>query len=92
MKSSTVYVCDNCGYDSSKWLGKCPACNEWNTFKEMKNISKSGSKSKSFEKNDAVELKSIDKKDRQRIKTDIEELDRVLGGGFVVGSLTLIRR
>ena len=92
-KNSTVFVCNNCGYESSKWLGKCPACNEWNSFVEEKVISvKSsgiGSSSKK-EIGEIVKLNDVEKKETTRIKTNIGELDRVLGGGFVNGSLTLL--
>ena len=92
-KNSTVFVCNNCGYESGKWLGKCPACNEWNTFVEEKVISvKSSGLGGSSKKEPAevVRLDDVQKKESTRIKTNIGELDRVLGGGFVNGSLTLL--
>ena len=91
MKNKTVFFCNSCGYESSKWLGKCPACNEWNTFVEEKVVSASGN-SKDKKNLNVVprELNSIEKKDVERIKTGFDELDRVLGGGFVKGSLTLL--
>ena len=91
-KSSTVFVCNNCGYDSTKWLGKCPACNEWNSFVEEKVIvsSSSSSKDKNKPKNEVIKLNEVEKRQTFRIKTDVGELDRVLGGGFVTGSLTLL--
>ena len=92
-KNSTVFVCNNCGYESGKWLGKCPACNEWNTFVEEKVISVkssgSGGGSKK-EPSEVVRLDDVQKKESTRVKTNIGELDRVLGGGFVNGSLTLL--
>ena len=92
-KNSTVFVCNNCGYESGKWLGKCPACNEWNTFVEEKVISVkssglSGSSKKELQ--EIVKLNDVEKKETTRVKTNIGELDRVLGGGFVNGSLTLL--
>ena len=89
-KSATVFVCSNCGYESSKWLGKCPACNEWNSFFEEKVQIKSSTKEKVRELSKPVKLNEVEKKTSSRIKTDIEELDRVLGGGFVNSSLTLL--
>lgn len=91
-KSSIVFVCNECGYESSKWLGKCPACGEWNSFAEQKTFtgSKSYSKDKNKPKSNVVKLNEIEEKETFRIKTDVEELDRVLGGGFVIGSLTLL--
>ena len=90
MKIKTIFVCSSCGYESSKWMGKCPACNEWNTFYEEKDTTKSGTKENKKEHSDPVKLNKIEKKETLRIKTGIEELDRVLGGGFVNGSLTLL--
>ncbi|WP_416197310.1 MAG: DNA repair protein RadA [Sporanaerobacter sp.] len=88
-KTKTKFVCQNCGYETFKWLGKCPSCNEWNSFveeiyekKDKVNIVQGGV---SVEKLIDVE---IDEEDR--IKTDMEELDRVLGGGIVKGSLILV--
>ena len=91
-KNQTVFVCNNCGYESSKWLGKCPACNEWNTFFEEKiiEVKSSGLGSSKKEPAEVIKLNKVEKKETSRIKTGIEELDRVLGGGFVTGSLTLL--
>ncbi len=91
-KTSTVFVCNECGYESSKWLGKCPACGEWNSFVEEKAVMSSGisSKDKTKPKSEVVKLNEVEKKKTFRIKTDVGELDRVLGGGFVTGSLTLL--
>ena len=92
-KNSTVFVCNNCGYESGKWLGKCPACNEWNTFFEEKVINIKAANSNSLSKDkisEVVKLNDVEKKETTRIKTGIGELDRVLGGGFVNGSLTLL--
>ncbi len=90
-KNTTVFVCSNCGYESTKWLGKCPACNEWNSFYEEKAITSSGSsKDKSKTKSEVIQLNTVEKKSTTRIKTGVGELDRVLGGGFVEGSLTLL--
>ena len=91
-KNSTIFVCSECGYESSKWLGKCPACNNWNTFYEEKAIptSKSTGVSKDKSKIEVVKLNEVKQTETVRIKTGLEELDRVLGGGFVSGSLTLI--
>ena len=91
MKLTTKFVCNECGYDSSKWLGKCPACNSWNSFVEEKVSSKSSKNiSISTKKNEVIELNKVEHKTTARIKTGIGELDRVLGDGFVYGSLTLL--
>ncbi len=91
-KATTVFVCNGCGYESSKWLGKCPACGEWNSFFEEKAFTGAtgSSKDKSKPKAEIVKLNEVVKKETFRIKTNLGELDRVLGGGFVTGSLTLL--
>ena len=90
-KNKTVFVCSNCGYESPKWMGKCPACNEWNSFYEEKVISKNTSNlSKRKEISKPIELNKIEGKDELRVKTGFNELDRVLGGGLVNGSLVLL--
>ena len=90
-KNTTVFVCNSCGYETSKWLGKCPSCGEWNTFVEEKAIIGTGSTKEKFkEKGEIVKLKDVERKSTLRIKTGVGELDRVLGGGFVEGSLTLL--
>ena len=89
-KNTTVFVCNSCGYESGKWLGKCPACNEWNTFFEEKVQIKSGTSKTQKEVSKPVKLIEVEKKETSRIKTGIGELDRVLGGGFVNSSLTLL--
>ena len=93
-KAKTVFVCSNCGYESAKWLGKCPACNEWNGFYEEKVASSSGNASSSNKSNKekAVprKLKEVEGIETARTSTGIGELDRVLGGGLVKGSLVLV--
>ena len=89
-KISSVFVCNECGYESAKWLGKCPGCNSWNSFYEekMKKISNGAIKEK---KNiTPVSLNTVKGEDVLRTKTGYEELDRVLGGGIVKGSLILL--
>ena len=91
-KSKTVFVCNSCGYESAKWLGKCPSCNEWNTFFEEKITSTKSGSGKTKERKSAtpVQLGNVEKKTTQRVSTGIEELNRVLGGGLVEGSLILL--
>lgn len=85
MKLKTIFVCSSCGYESPKWLGKCPSCNSWNSFYEEKDVEKKGvGASAKKEKADAIQLNKVEKKTTTRIKTGIGELDRVLGGGFVL--------
>ena len=90
-KNKTVFVCSGCGYESPKWMGKCPACNEWNSFYEEKVISNSSSNlSKKKEISKPIELNKIEGKTESKISTGFNELDRVLGGGLVNGSLILL--
>ncbi len=91
-KTKTVYFCGSCGYESPKWLGKCPACGEWNTFTEEKiTVNKNSPHSPRAAKgNSPVKLSEIKTLDEPRINMPSTELNRVLGGGLVVGSLTLI--
>lgn len=92
-KTKTVFVCNSCGYESAKWLGKCPGCNEWNTFyeerikKESSNLVIKGETKKSTTPQN---LNEVVGKDATRIGTGSSELDRVLGGGLVKGSLVLV--
>ncbi|MEF2878707.1 MAG: DNA repair protein RadA [Blautia sp.] len=91
----TVFFCQNCGYESPKWMGQCPGCRQWNTFVEETVSSgsvKAGTAggSQAARKAEPVILSEIQAKEDDRIKTDIEELDRVLGGGIVKGSLVLV--
>ncbi len=92
VKKKTVFFCTNCGNESPKWEGKCPACGEWNTFKEHTletNISKNKSVTDYF-KNKTVALSQVPSNSARRIDTQSSELNRVLGGGLVVGSLVLL--
>lgn len=91
-KTKTVYFCQSCGYEAPKWLGKCPACGEWNTFAEEKvTLSKKTDTRPSKTKSQTpVKLSEIKPLDEPRIHMPSEELNRVLGGGLVAGSLTLI--
>ena len=90
-KTSTVYFCQSCGYESPKWMGQCPGCREWNTFVEETVEKKSTAKV--HERRAAggpVCLSSIETKEEDRVTTRMQELDRVLGGGIVPGSLVLV--
>ena len=91
-KNKTIFVCNNCGYESPKWMGKCPACNEWNSFSEEKviNTKDTNYAKLSKEKSKPIELNKIVKSTNERISTGFNELDRVLGGGLVNGSLILL--
>ena len=90
-KNKTIFVCNECGYESAKWLGKCPACNSWNTFYEQK-VEKYTDMNKSDIKvnNIPQPLNTYKGQECERTSTGFEELDRVLGGGLVKGSLILL--
>lgn len=87
---TTVYFCQSCGYESAKWMGQCPGCREWNTFVE-ETVEK-GSKGRSKLVSDAkvTKLSAIELNEEIRLTTAMPELDRVLGGGIVTGSLVLV--
>ena len=90
----TVYFCQECGYESAKWMGQCPGCKSWNTFVEetvsTKKPSSSGAMKSSEKRQEPVVLKDISLSEDERQTTQIGELDRVLGGGIVPGSLVLV--
>ena len=95
-KTKSAYFCQSCGYESAKWLGKCPSCNEWNTFVE-EIVEKSGAKVPSWKTASGTQRSStptrvdrIQSTKEERILTGDQELDRVLGGGLVAGSVILI--
>lgn len=106
-KDKTMFVCSNCGYESAKWLGKCPSCGEWSSFKEIKVAPTSGNNAAKTaalslrQGNNAphphlsspthpMRLHEISAKDEPRIDTHDHELNRVLGGGIVPGSIILL--
>lgn len=94
-KKKTIFFCKQCGYESSKWLGQCPACHEWDSFIEepvAKAVPGVASGTVSSSKKEAVPtlLSKVTTDDENRISTKISEMDRVLGGGIVVGSLILV--
>jgi DNA repair protein RadA/Sms len=97
-KIKTAYFCQNCGHESPKWMGKCPSCEQWNTFVEevqttanpavpawKSDVPKTGTKG-----NKAAVLHEIEYQEEDRIQTSDQELNRVLGGGIVKGSLVLV--
>ena len=92
-KIITNFVCQECGYDTTSWLGKCPECGAWNSLKEF-HMAKSSSvrtqSSVSLESEKPQKLKDIVFKQNSRIQTNLSELNTVLGGGIVNGSVTLI--
>ena len=91
-KNKKIFVCNECGYESGKWLGKCPACGSWNTFFEQKIVESKNSslKAEKSYNNMPQKLNTYEAKETIRTLTGFEELDRVLGGGLVKGSLILL--
>lgn len=92
-KTKTVFFCKECGYETSKWLGQCPGCRQWNTLVEEKVTSSAGKKRKSRDvlpRQKLTSLFDVTMEEEDRISTGIPEMDRVLGGGIVRGSLTLL--
>ncbi|KKR05336.1 MAG: hypothetical protein UT33_C0011G0047 [Candidatus Peregrinibacteria bacterium GW2011_GWC2_39_14] len=89
MKTKTLFICENCGYQSNKWVGKCSNCDKWNTFKEETVMTGTPKKTAGLKAIAPRKLSSMSKA-YSKIPTNIEELDRVLGGGIVSGSVTLL--
>jgi DNA repair protein RadA/Sms len=91
-KIKTVFTCQECGYQSAKWLGKCPDCHQWNSFSEEESIkpSKAAPKSISGRESRPKTINEIEHENVHRYSTKIGEFDRVMGGGVTIGSLTLI--
>lgn len=93
-KIKSVFICNECGYESPKWYGKCPGCNQWNTMEEeIRDTAKSAvsvAVKRSTVLSRPVSVNEISTKDEERFDTGYSELNRVLGGGIVKGSLTLL--
>ena len=86
----SVFFCQNCGHEENKWLGQCPMCKEWNTFVEEAVSTIKSSTVKLVKEAEVVALKDIKTNNEERVQSRIRELDRVLGGGIVPGSLVLV--
>ena len=95
-KKKTQFVCRNCGYETSGWMGRCPSCQEWNTFDEVKEVSSAPSDAKPslragwIAERGVSKLADVSRETEPRFSSGIPELDRILGGGFVEGSMTLV--
>ncbi|MFW6121574.1 MAG: DNA repair protein RadA [Petrotogales bacterium] len=90
-KSNQYFVCDNCGYESPVWFGRCPSCKAWNSAVSLR-VSNKKEKKVSLQREEikSVSLENVDTGESYRYKTGLNELDRVLGGGIVPGSVTLL--
>lgn len=91
---TSIFFCQSCGYESSKWMGQCPGCREWNTFVEEV-VDKKSAGTLAKQKSSAIEVKvlplsEIELTSEKRVSTGMKELDRVLGGGIVKGSMVLV--
>lgn len=90
-KKNTMFLCNNCGYETIRWLGRCPSCQEWNSFEEFRVSQEKGNRSDvKVQAVHPVSITEVDWSQSSRLTTEISELDRVLGGGIVPGSLVLI--
>src|SRR5579884_3533318 len=90
-KSTSIYVCQQCGFRSSQFLGRCPECGTWNSLvEEQVNVPKVSGSKKTRNSADIVNLTDINQEDYQRLSTGLEEFDRVLGGGVVNGEVVLV--
>ena len=92
-KNKMVFFCRECGYESAKWMGQCPGCKSWNTFTEESVAVKPSGRVNALKtdgKAEPVKLSQVSVDEKDRISTNMEELDRVLGGGIVPGSLILV--
>src|SRR5215467_9103853 len=92
-QSNTVFFCQNCGYESRKWLGKCPECGEWNSLVEERVITpgkRSGGARFRVQEAKAIAYHEIESQDDVRTSSGVTEFDRVLGGGIVPGSVVLL--
>ncbi len=88
MKSKTAFVCQSCGAQSPKWLGRCPDCSSWNSFVEEEAVVRPASRGVSYR--EPVLLHTVESLEQERMKVGMQELDRVLGGGVVRGSVVLV--
>jgi DNA repair protein RadA/Sms len=96
-KTKSAFFCQNCGYESAKWLGKCPSCTQWNTFVEelieKRNLLRSiiiGNRTRVSVHKKTIALHQINSSEETRLITSDAELNRVLGGGIVPGSIVLV--
>src|SRR5436853_471658 len=93
-RTAVSFVCQECGYDSPQWLGKCPECGNWNSFKEFRKSNALGSSTTKGNISDSTiqpkTFKEINLQQTERISTGFQEMDTVLGGGIVPGSVILL--
>src|SRR3989344_666778 len=90
MKTRSIYICQQCSYKSSQYLGKCPQCDNWNSMVEEVEEATGRRQQATVGKAEIIDLSKIQKNDYKRLSTGFDEFDRVLGGGLVAGSLVLV--
>ena len=91
MKLKTIFICSNCGRQESKWIGKCTNCHEWDTMREItQDATRVSLKDKNKKRIDATKLLNIEGSNSDRIVTSLNEFNRVMGGGIVKDSITII--
>lgn len=90
MKTKSIYICSFCGHQEAKWIGKCPSCQKWDSMKEQTLDSNKGSQSRTGNRVEAVRLQNVAGSNSDRITTNINEFNRVMGGGIVKDSVTII--
>ena len=89
--TKTLFVCQACGYESPKWMGRCTECGAWDTFaEEVHRPASPGNKTMAVKGNRPVPIDAVEVTDEERMSTGIAEFDRVLGGGLVTGSVTCL--
>src|SRR3989339_4300 len=90
-KNKSIFTCNECGYESQGWLGKCPSCSKWNSFvEEFQEVKSKATNLNNYKEIIPVNINDINIDNEERFLTGINEMDRVLGGGIVKGSLALI--
>ena len=90
-QQKTAFFCQNCGYESPKWVGKCPGCGEWNRFAEEPTKATDSRVPPEYQLNEKPRpIDTVEADEKARLKTGMEEMDRVLGGGIVAGSAILV--
>ncbi|KUK82894.1 MAG: DNA repair protein radA [Microgenomates bacterium 39_6] len=89
-KTKTAFICQQCGYQAPKWQGRCPSCGEWNSLEETQLVGTGSKSSSRADKAEVLQFSQVKSQEKDRLRSGIDELDRVLGGGVVPGSAVLL--